>query len=184
MIDEWSDDAKQWIQEALKEHLGSRYSFNIKFIPEDWLKTKHKRLWKDNESLFDSVAYSALLHAYPGVHTFPSKVKNFDYTLGQEFEELARVCEADGILFIRGLDYEATMGRQILNFWNFTIGMALGVIPLSTEPSFMVMGIVDHSTGDVEWFKTSPGDMQYSFKDKEQINSLVEWLTRDFLKTP
>lgn len=182
LIDEWSETAKRLTRESLQKHFAERYGFNIKFIEEDWLKENHKELWQVNKGLYQAVALSALLHAYPGPNTFPSKVKNFDYTLGKEIQTLAQACGADALLFIHGIDHEATAGRVALFWWNVLMGVATGVTVLPTNPSFMAMGLVDSKSGDVEWFKVNSPDSEYSFRSPAHMDSLIEWMTRDFLR--
>lgn len=181
LMDEWSDQAKELTRQSLEKHLGSRYQFQIKFIDKDWIKTNHKGLWEKNRALYNAVSTSAMIHAYPGVNAFDYKVNNFDYTLGEEVGELAKVCEADALLFVRGFDNEATAGRTALLVWDVLIGAATGVMIIPTNPSHMDMGLVDAATGNVEWFKISPPEAEYSFRNKGHVDTLVEWLTRDFL---
>ena len=183
LIDEWSESSKQMTQEALRQYLGERFGFTMKFIDEGWLKENHKDLWNANRALYEAVSYSALAHAYPGPDTFKDKVEMFDYTLGEEIQDLAKACEADALLFISGFDYEATAGRTALLFWNIMVGAVTGVTVIPKNPSLMTIGMVNAKTGSLDWFKISPADMEYSFRNKKHIEVLVEWLTRDFLKT-
>lgn len=181
LMDEWSDTAKKLTQEALEKHLAARYGFDIKFIDEQWLKEHQKELWDVNSGLYGAIAASALAHAYPGANTFPDKLKNFDYTLGQDVRALANACQADALLFIHGLDYEATAGRTALFWWNVVMGAATGVAVLPMNPTFMTMGLVDGTTGGVEWFIANPPESEYSFRNPSHMNDLIEWMTRDFL---
>jgi len=128
LIDEWSDTAKGFIGDSLKEYLEGKYGFDIKFIEEDWLKENYKELWNDNRALYNAVSISAIMHAYPSENGFPTKKKNFDYTLGKDVGELAKACEADALLFAYGYDHEATVGRNILGTWNFLLGVYFGVL--------------------------------------------------------
>ncbi len=182
LMDEWSDQAKELVRQALEKHFASRYGFEIKFIDEKWLKENDKELWETNRGLYTAVAVSALLHAYPGPNTFPDKIKNFDYTLGEEIQALAKLCGADALLFIHGFDHEATAGRVALFWWNVLMGVATGVTILPTNPSFMAMGLADGTTGEVEWFKINPPETEYSFRNQNHMDSLIEWMTRDFLR--
>lgn len=181
LIDEWSERSKKITQEALKKYLGERYGFEIIFISEDWLKENHKDNWVSNKALYNAVAMSSLLHAYPGPNVFRSKLLNFDYTLGKKVNELATICNADTILFVNGFDHEATAGRVALMVWNIMVGAFTGVTIIPLNPSFMSMGLVDGETGDLIWFKVSPSNSEYSFRNEGNINTLVEWMTRDLL---
>ncbi|OGX23958.1 MAG: hypothetical protein A3D10_01695 [Omnitrophica WOR_2 bacterium RIFCSPHIGHO2_02_FULL_48_11] len=181
LMDEWSTQSKRFIKKSLETHLAERFGFNIKFVEEDWLKTNHKELWNTHRALYNAVAISALLHSYPGENIFQTKVKNFDYTLGPDVAELASVCGADAFLFIYGFDHEATAGRVALWWWNLVVGAATGVTILPTNPSALMLGLVDGKTGDVIWFKTSQPQTEYSFRTEKHMDKLIEWLTRDLI---
>ena len=182
LIDEWTDASKALVRDALKKHFGERLGFQIKFIEEPWLKAEHKEPWEANRALYDAVSLATLIHAYPGVNAFPDKLVNYDYTLGKDVKALADACGADALLFVRGVDHEATAGRTALLVWNILMSAATGVTIIPTNPSFMSIALVDAQTGDVEWFITGPPENEYSFRSKEHIDGLIEWLTRDFLK--
>ena len=180
LIDEWSDTAKQLTQNALQDYFSQRYGFKVKFILEDWLKNNYKELWKTNQSLYNAVVAAALTHAYYGPNVFRDKLTNFDYTLGSEIQELAKACDADALLFINGVDHEATAGRIALLVWDIIVGAATGTTIIPLNPSFMSVGLIDAKSGDVEYLKVNNSDTEYSFINKKQIDILVEWLTRDF----
>lgn len=181
LIDEWGETAKSHVEKKLKEYLSEKYSFQLKFIDEGWLKANHKDLWDSYRGLYEAVSSSALLHAYYGPHTFATKVKNFDYTLGKKINDLAQVCEADSLLFLYGIDYEATAGRQALWWWNLTLSAALGVDLLPRNPSLMNLGLVDGQSGDLIWFNISNPEMEYSFVKEDHIGILIRWLTKDLI---
>lgn len=181
LVDEWCELSQQLVKEALNKYLGERYGFQLKFISEEWLKKTNKELWLSQGALYNAVAISALLHAYPGINAFSTKMKSFDYTLGADISALAELCEADTLLFISGVDHEATAGRTALLFWNILMGAVTGVTVIPLNPSFMSVGLVDADTGELVWFNISPPESEYSFRQRGHIDSLIEWLTRDFL---
>lgn len=181
LIDEWSQLAQELTEKALKEEL-AKYGFNIVMINKQWLKENHRELWEANRSLYNAVGLSAIRHAYPGPETFSDKAENFDYSLGSEVKELAKVCGADALLFITGVDHEATAGRTAMLIWNMVLGAAVGVTVIpGAEPSFMVLGLIETDSGDIDWFNTTPPDMQYTFRSEQHIKSIVQWLTKNFL---
>ena len=174
-MDEWNAQSKKFIEEKLKIHLAERFGFEIKFIDEGWLKANHKEAWTANRAMFDAISSAALTHAYSGANTFNTKMRNFDYTFGPDLEKLAQACGADALLFVYGFDHEATVARVLMSFLSAVGGVTL------LNPSLMVMGLVEGKTGDVLWFKTSVPAAEYSFKNEKNVNTLVEWFTRDFL---
>jgi len=185
LMDEWTDQAKATIQEALKKHLGNRYGFEMKFISRDWLKENHKDLWFAHKALYNAVSLSAYKHAfalgYRGIEPFRTKIKNFDYSLGVEVGELAKACGADALLFIYGYDHIPTAGRSILLFWNIMVGAVTGVTYVPINPSALTAGLVFGETGDLEWFKITPPNAQYNFRNQKNMDYLIEWITRDML---
>jgi hypothetical protein len=177
-IDEWSEEAKANIKEALKTHLSQRHDFEIKFIEEDWLKQNHKDVWTANRELYYVVSLSALIHAYTGPEQFPSKKKYFQYTLGEDLKSLAQAVEADAVFFIYGADYEDTGGRVA-----FKIFAAVLTGTVLYNPCMLTMGLVNGKTGDMEWFVVNPAQTEYNFRSKKHIDALVEWETRYLKKT-
>jgi hypothetical protein len=176
-MDEWNEQAKSYIAEALNKNLAGRFKVEIKFIDEPWLKRQHNDLWRDQRALYNAVSHSALMHGYPGLYGFPDKQTTFDYTLGPDLKKLSGICGADAMLFVWGYDYETSAGRMWVEIFNAAI---LGVY--STHPSALTLGLVNGQTGDLEWFVTSPADTEYSFRNKKHLNTLVEWLTRNYIK--
>jgi len=183
LMDEWSDEAKQATTEALQKHLGSLYAYQIKIISEKELKASHHELWESNQGLYSAVAREALLHAYIGPEQFPYKAKVFDYTLGPDVSELAKAYGADLLVFVYGYDHDSTVGRTVLKAWNLIVSTAISNSPvIMADPSAMMLGVVNGTTGDLEWFKVTPGDLQCSFRDPKKVDSIVEWLLRDMVK--
>ncbi len=182
LMDEWSDTAQALFRKSLEKNLADRFGYKVKFIDKEWLKANYKELWNENKALYQAVAISALMHAYPGELSFPDKTKSFDYTLGQELSQLAKVCQADALLFVQGVDHEATAGRTALLVWNLVMAGFTGVSIIPVTPSNMNMGLADAKTGALAWFKITAHDAEYSFRNEQHVNILVEWFTRDFLQ--
>lgn len=181
LVDEWNEESKALVWQSLQKYLGKRYGFNIKFIQEPLLEANCKDLWISTKALYNAVSISALMHAYPGPNAFSSKLENFEFTLGPEVSTIARICEADALLFVSGYDYEATGGRIALSYWNYFMGALTGVTTVLKNPSFMSIAMIDGHTGDLLCFNVSPYEAEYSFRNKGNIDTLIEWLTRDLL---
>ena len=176
LMDEWSQVSQKYFQEGLQKHLASRFGVEIKFIKKDWLEENYPKIWRTNKALYYAVSNSALLHAYPGDSTFPAKAKKFDYTFGPEIQPLSQAVGADAILFIYGIDHEATAGWVLMSVLEQAL---LGVYTI--VPSAMTLALVNGQTGDVEWYKISPPMVEYSFKSQKHMETLAEWMTRDFI---
>lgn len=182
LIDEWSDLAKAHMEKALKEHFARAYGFEVRFVTENEFTGEHKALWKSQMALYEAVAQSALLHAYPGPHAFPDKIKTFDYTLGPQTQEFASALSADSLLFVYGYDHEATAGRVALMFWDALLSGVTGTMIIPTNPCMLSLGLVNGRTGQVEWFNITHSENEYDFRKEKHVDKLIEWLTRDFLK--
>jgi hypothetical protein len=183
-IDEWSDKAKTDIKTSLQAQL-SLSGFEVKFVDESWLKEQNKELWTENKALYEMVSNAITLHAISG-HSpavFKTKIKNFDYTLGVDVSALSEMCGADSLLFVYGYDHEATAGRIGLYLWGIAVAAATGIVMIPSNPSSLTMALIDGKTGQVEWFKMTPPKKEYSFINTKQIDSVVQWLTKELLET-
>ncbi len=178
LMDEWNEKSKVLVQQALQKYLAQNYGYKIKFIQENLLENNCKTVWDSTKPLYNTVASNALMHAYPGFNAFPSKLNNFDYTLGPDVKKIADACGADTLLFVSGFDHEATAGRNALTCWNYFMGALTGVTTILFNPSFMSIALVDGQTGNLLYFNASPASSEYSFRDRGNIDSLIEWLTR------
>ena len=137
------------IEEKLKGHSG--WVFKSFRAPSAILDTGHdltpagvQAELEDTQALFEAVSASVLLHTYEpksrgaADQTFPEKVKNFDYSLGPDVERLAKLANADALLFVSGVDHISTGGRKV--------AMALGVL-LSAAVSVAAGAAVGSAAG-------------------------------------
>lgn len=185
LMDEWTDQAKEMITEALKESFGNRNEYEIKFIDKDWLKENHKALWKDYSSLYSTVAKTLMMHAMDqGPHRFPTKKDHFDYTLGVGVSELAQVVGADMLFFIYGEEYYSTKGKMASEFFAFAALAALSggtaiVLP-TVVPDAIYFSVVNGHTGQIEWIKTfSGGILTRSLNNKKHISKIINSVMDD-----
>jgi hypothetical protein len=74
---------------------------------------------------------------------------SLEFTLGDGLAPLARRLEADGYLFVDGVDFISTPGRRLM-FALTTLAFGLPVLPLGT--SYLQAGVVEAQTGEVLWF--------------------------------
>ncbi len=177
LIDSWSEEAKTNFVEAAVREIPAYAEWRVRRVGAEDL-AGHESLWKDQKALFAAVMSCAVSHAL-GPDAFPAKKKTFDYTMGPAVGEISRALGADALLFTIGYDHDATVGRKALLFWNLVVGAATGVVAVPRNPSFLVTALVDGRTGDVEWFKVSPPDGEYTFRNEANMESLVRWMVRD-----
>ncbi len=174
-MDEWSHNIKEMIQNNLKDSLNGR-NLSIKFIDDQKLKSMGYDTWLSQKGLFEAIAASALNHAYPGGNGFESKIKNFDYTMGPDIQQLSSFTGADALLFIYGFDSVRSTGR----FWMEALqGAVLGVY--YNYFSGLEMGLVDAHTGEVLWFKANNSGQERDYRNPKLIKSDIKWFIEDFL---
>lgn len=171
LMDEWNDEVRADIKDSLQKYLGSAYDLDLTFIDEAQLKKNHRDLWRKYKVLYETVATSALIHSFD-ITAFPSKKKNFDYTLGAGIENLAKPLGADALLFVYGSDYIQTTGRRIV--------AAVNLYMLEFGADTLTMGLIDGKTGDILWFKRSEPATEFNLRDHAQLEETIRWMTKDF----
>lgn len=173
LMDEWNTEVRADIKDSLQKYLGAAHGLNLIFIDEEQLKKNHRDLWRKYKVLYETVAASALVHSFD-ITAFPSKKKNFDYTLGAGTEELAGSLGADALLFVYGSDYIETAGRKLV--------AAVNLYMLEFGADTLTMGLVDGKTGDILWFKRSEPVTEFNLRDRAQLDETIKWMTKDFQK--
>jgi len=177
-MDEWSKEAKDFIKQALKDSLGGR-DLQLSFIEEKDFDGPQKDIWFAQKGMYGAVISSALTHAYPGMNTFEDKANHFDYTLGEEFQQLSQKIDADALLFIQGFDTRLTTGKVVMDALWAGIG---GVYMIYFDP--MNMALIDPETGDVLWMKLKDSTQGMNFAKKTDVDKVVKWFSQDFLVQP
>lgn len=74
---------------------------------------------------------------------------SLDFSIGDGLAGLGRMLDADGFLFVDGVDFISTPGRRVV-FALTTLAFGLPVVPLGT--AYLQAGIVEAASGDVLWF--------------------------------
>jgi len=112
---------------------------------------------------------------------FDEKLTNFDYSLGPEVEKLAKLANADALLFISGLDHISTGGRQALMFLGILLAGATGVYagPAGGATSLSV-ALVDPATGAILWYNIAGSQGGHDLRDTESTADLVKQVFKDF----
>lgn len=147
-IDTWMNESQLNFENAFIRELKSKYEGKVNLLDETTLAVNEKELLANQIALYDAVAQSIDLHLYNPNASFPTKKKNFDYSLGPYFGYLKNRYDIDMMAFITGINLRATMGRIFLNALQ---GAILGVMPV-TEGSLIFFSLVDSDSGDIVWF--------------------------------
>lgn len=123
--------------------------------------------------LYDRVAQSVFVYGRGDQAAWAHKKNEFDYTVGPGLAFLREQTGADAALIVLGSDFISSGGRKAA----FAAGLLLGIaIPLGQ--SFITAGVVDLTTGDVQWMSF---DASSSMDSREPAD--VDSLMRDLYKT-
>jgi hypothetical protein len=96
--------------------------------------------------LYDRVAQSVFVYGRGEQGAWEHKKNEFDYTVGPGLAFLREQTGADAALIVLGSDFISSGSRRAA----FITGLLLGIsVPLGQ--SFITAGIVDLTTGDVQW---------------------------------
>jgi hypothetical protein len=122
--------------------------------------------------LHAAVGRSIMLHQYDGLTKLPTKVGEFDWTLGPSAAELGRRRPADYALFIHVRDSYSGPGRIAAQF---VVAAVFGLaIQGGVQTGFA--SLVELETGRVVWFnrlQRGAGDLRTAEPAKETIKALL-----------
>lgn len=184
--DEWSDQAKKNISVATEEGVSDRITFKIKSLPESHLSDEVKSEIEETYALFDMVSFSILLHTYPQAGVlFEEKVKNFEYSLGEEVKRL-KVEGADALLLLSGSDHVWSEGRKGLQAFAVLLGLGAAagtgvmVIPVLGGGTQITAALLDAHSGTILWYNRVAAGAGYDLRDRESATELVKKLFEGF----
>ncbi len=170
LIDEWRAEAGDLMRDELEAALKARGLHPV-LADQDYLRQFHHPLWRKYRALFETVTAAALTYGFD-LTAFPTKVENFDYTLGTGTAELAALFDADALLFVYGTDNTSTAGRKWVAAAN------LGLVDYGYDS--LVMALVDAESGDYLWLKRTPPYENMNLRDAQFVNRTVTWMFEDF----
>jgi hypothetical protein len=185
-IETWSSQARNHILTAVDKELRTRLQARMDTVDEKSLA--EDEAWEDTRALYDAVSAMILLHTYQNPnfpnHFFEEKLKNFDYSLGNEVSTLAK--EAEALLLLDAEDHEWTGGRQALQALGIILGLgaaaATGVvaIPHLGGGTSVRAALVDSRTGDILWINAVGAGAGTHLKDPASASEMVTQLFKDF----
>lgn len=187
--DEWSTQARNNIATAVRAELQERTGVVFHSLAEGALSEEAGADFEETLAMFDTVSMSIILHTYsppsPPELRFEEKIKNFDYSLGEEIKRL-KTGEGDAFLLIKGADHVWTEGRKALQAFGVLLGLGAGVgtgvmvIPVLGGGTTLYAALVDPNEGSILWYKPIARGAGYDFRDPISVNSLVKELLNDF----
>ncbi len=163
-VHDWSESARR--QLTIEVEKRARETGHLQFVPyvgpplpgtegarHEAPPTPLEETW----TLYEAVAQEILLHTSPEFgQVFPSKLENFDYTLGREAAAVVAQTGADAFLVVVATDHVATAGRQALIGAGVAAAAVTGIYvgPKMSSPAIVVLALVESRSGDILWFNS------------------------------
>lgn len=176
---EWSERARTHLLQAVQAEMQAHGIKNARVLTVDHLSLEQLSNLQETQALFDVVGQSVWLHVQGNSQSkFPGMAIT-DYTLGKEIELLSP--DADGFIFLSGVDQISTSGRVAKKVVTTLLLAALGVVTVQTGGiTAGAIGVVDAHTGTLLWWN---GIMQRGGIDTrtpEGAHALMQQLTNGF----
>ena len=134
---------------------------------------------EDVTVLYRAVSSSIVEHTYKNP-PFPTKLENFDYSVGP-VDSLLQRNQADAVLIVYGVDQISTAGRKALRGVGLVLGAVTGQPVMRSGITALNIALVDRS-GAVLWYKIAGDDGGYDLRDPQSAKAFVQRLVADFPK--
>lgn len=196
--DNESIQARSNIVAAIKTELQGKTGIVVKAIAEDSLPEDAKSNLKETYALFDEVRSTITLlttsTSLGGITYYNiKKLKNFDYSLGEEIKGL-KMGEADVFLLVSGTDLWSLGGqRSNASGWplifapgGFGLGAGIGLLAssavagASSASTEVAAALVDAQSGSILWYKSTVSGPLQNLRDPESSAALVKKLLKEF----
>jgi hypothetical protein len=166
-VDEWSNQAKTNINNALNSQIASKHLFDKVDQPTD-LPPEQEAALEEHVALYDVVGFNAFYFGRAQFDGWKHKKTEFDYTLGNGLKELADKTGADAALFIVGEDHVSSGGRKAARFFAAVLG-----VYLPASPTFLSVGLVDLKTGNLLWMNYAVAADTKDLRKPEDVNAMM-----------
>jgi hypothetical protein len=176
---DWTIEGNRNLLEGLSKALTTQGALVVSSLAEDSLSSELEANLEETYALYETVSSCILLHAYwsYGPQAFPTKVQEFDYSLGPEVHALAP--DADAFLLVRGVDQRSSGGRQALQVGAMILGASVGVIPIMQGGGNEVsVALVEGNSGTILWYYRVQAS--YDFRSPSDVEWFVRKLMRSF----
>lgn len=142
----WSEQAAGAVRASLRQTL-LRYGLELVDLPP--LDAKDQELMERHLAMFRRIgeAIAFVQDSHDSVWT--TRRNQLEFTVGDGLAALGRRLDADGFLFVDGVDFISTTGRRLI-FALSTLAFGLPVVPLGT--AYLQAGVLEAQSGDVLWF--------------------------------
>lgn len=193
--------AKENLLSAIDAELKGRSALVVRSLSEVSLTEEAQSNLEESYALFDAVNASIRRHTYgPSAERFKDKIKDFDYSLGEEIKAL-RIGDADTLLLVRGRQVIVTTRLKAMAVaLGVTLGLALlafaaaggpPVIPGGgiAEPPDMArldldvgrglyVALVDANDGSILWYNRRES------ADLQEPANVARWVKQLFKDLP
>jgi hypothetical protein len=151
----------------------------VKAFEETLLSEDRKSNLEETKALFDAVNHSIIVHTYgTPEQRFSDKIKDFNYSLGPEVQELAR--DVDALLFVSCSDQIATAGRKAVQVGSVILGALVGI---QVTPRYgatnISVALVDANTGSILWYNYHGSRGVDDLRNPINTTTLVKQLFKD-----
>lgn len=179
-IDEWCVQGTTNVSEALQTQLKERPGISVRSFQADSVAPDLKSSLDDTQTLFDAVNSSVVTHTYSENNDrFKDKVKNFDYSLGQETSQLSG--DADALLLVRGVDHISSGGRKAAQAGAMVVGALFGLaIAPQGGATELSIALVDAKTGSLLWHTYTSVEGDYDLRDLDSAADIVKRALKTF----
>ncbi len=167
-VDEWSNQAKTNINNALNNQINNRHLFDKVDQPKD-LPAEQVDAIEEHAALYQVVGFNALYFGKSQFDAWKHKQTEFDYTLGNGLTDLVDKTGADAALFIVGEDYISSGGRKAARVFAALFGV---ILPAS--PTFLSVGLVDLKTGNLLWMNYATAMDSKDLRKPEDVNAMID----------
>lgn len=177
-MDEETDAAQGLVTETVRALLARETPWQGRVLPADSLAEQAGDALRETQGLFDAVNASLQRHVYGEPRErLPTLAASFDVTVGPEAQALAP--GADALLFVWGVDYRATAGRNAAKVGATVAAALFGVVTIPQgEPTGLSLALVHPQTGDVLWYTHVRAQGGSGFKSAASIEQMVRTALR------
>jgi hypothetical protein len=175
--EEWCTIGRVNVTGAVLQNLqGIKYQ-----IMDKGLSPEMEEKIEDLLSLYAAVSLSIQVHAMNGQspQAFPTKMQNFDYSIGP-IDDILEELEADGMILVYGSDEISTTGRQALIAAGIIAGAATGTYGAPRSGITRVNASVIDPNGKIIWYSSKVSAGQHDLRNRESVDSLIQQLFADF----
>jgi len=196
-VQEWTDEAHDHVIAAVKKEVAELGRTYVPFAGGAVAHVDHRldaaaadrpgaprerSAAEDSWLLFEAANLAIVRHTYDPLNTFPTRMKDFGYTLGPDAASLLGDTTADAFLLVVATDHIPTRERQALVAAGLAMGaMKGGYAGPAWTPARLTLALVESRSGDILWFNTLAlplSDLRDEKTDRVLVDMVMKGLDR------